>query len=283
MTPGPALHPHWEHYGRLVQIESLAFRTDLALLELEGSAVEDHQTHLAVRTPDNPTYWWGNFLLLQTAPSRNDLPEWEAVFSRAFPGARHRAYGIASAHGSRDDLAPLATAGMSVDASTVMTAAATAVREPPRPNGAATYRPLVTDADWQQQVELALAVENHVRTGDFVVAKAAAQRRTAESGAGTWWGAFVGDRLLSSMGLFRASPGLCRFQEVKTHPDARGRGLAGTLVHEVSRYGIEELGASTLVMVADPDYVAIRVYRAVGFEDTETQLQADRKPDDTGE
>ena len=32
-------------------------------------------------------------------------------------------------------------------------------------------------------------------------------------------------------------------------------------------------------MVADPDYLAIRVYRAVGFADTETQLGAQRSPD----
>ena len=80
------------------------------------------------------------------------------------------------------------------------------------------------------------------------------------------------------MGLFTASPGLARFQNVKTHPDARGRGLAGTLVHRVSRYGFDELGAQTLVMVADPEYLAIRVYRSVGFADTEHQLQAERKP-----
>lgn len=65
---------------------------------------------------------------------------------------------------------------------------------------------------------------------------------------------------------------------MQTHPDARGRGLAGTLVHAVSRYGFEELGAATLVMVADPEYLAIRVYRSVGFTDTETQLQAEWKP-----
>ena len=32
-------------------------------------------------------------------------------------------------------------------------------------------------------------------------------------------------------------------------------------------------------MVADPDYLAIRVYRSVGFDDTEVQLQAERKPE----
>jgi predicted GNAT family acetyltransferase len=72
--------------------------------------------------------------------------------------------------------------------------------------------------------------------------------------------------------------GLARFQEVLTHPDARGRGLAGTLVHHVSRFGFNELGAETPVMVADPDYLAIRIHRSVGFEDTETQLAAMAAP-----
>ena len=259
-----------------MQIESLAFRTDLALLQLAGSEVELHESHVVVRTPDNPAYWWGNFLIFPEAPSREQLSAWEQLFVRSFPQAHHRAYGVATAHGSRDDMAVLEQAGLHVDASTVMTA--TAVREPPRPNGSATYRRLTSDVDWQQQVELTLAgAEPHVER-DFVVAKTAAQRRTVETGAGTWWGAFEGGRLLSSMGLFLASPGVCRFQDVRTDPEARGRGLAGTLVHEISRCGFDELGATTLVMVADPDYIAVRVYRSVGFEDTETQLQAERPP-----
>ena len=80
------------------------------------------------------------------------------------------------------------------------------------------------------------------------------------------------------MGLVTAGPALARFQAVETHPDARGRGLAGTLVHHVSRYGFDTLGAETLVMVADPEYLAIRLYRSVGFSDSESQLQAERKP-----
>ena len=259
-----------------MQIESLAFRTDVALLQLAGSEVEPHESHVVVRTPDNPTYWWGNFLIFPEAPSSEELPAWEKLFVRTFPDARHRAYGVATAHGSRGDMAALEQAGLHVDASTVMTA--TAVHEPPRPNRSATYRRLTSDADWQQQVELTLAgAERHVER-DFVVARTAAQQRTVETGAGTWWGAFEGGRLLSSMGLFLASPGLCRFQDVRTHPEARSHGLAGTLVHEISRCGFAELGATTLVMVADPDYLAVRVYRSVGFEDTETQLQAERPP-----
>jgi predicted GNAT family acetyltransferase len=257
-------------------VDSLAFRTDLALLELAGSEVEDHGTHVAVRTPANPAYWWGNFLLLPRAPSAEELPGWESVFASTFPATGHRAYGVATAHGTREDLAGFSAAGMEVDVLTVMTT--TAVHEPPRPQRGATYRPLVDDADWEQQVALALAGEEASTGRAFVLAKAAAQRSLTRRGIGEWWGAFVGDRLLSSMGLFAASPGLARFQDVKTHPDARGQGLAGSLVHEVSRFGFDELGVETLVMVADPDYVAIRIYRSVGFEDTETQLQAQAKP-----
>jgi RimJ/RimL family protein N-acetyltransferase len=258
-----------------VDLPSLAYCTDLAMARLAGSEVEDHGDHIEVRTPDNPGYYWGNYLLLPRAPTADELPAWEETFVRTFPRCRHRAYGVATTDGTREDLAAFAADGMETIALTVMTA--TAIHEPARPNRDATYRRLVSDDDWSQQVDMWFTdEEEHDR--DFVVAKVTAERSMTEQGAGAWWGAFEGDRLLSSMGLFAASPGLARFQQVQTRPEARGRGLAGTLVHRVSRYGFEELGARTLVMVADPDYLATRIYRAVGFDGTETQLQAQRKP-----
>lgn len=261
-----------------MDVRSLAYRTDLALLEASGSQVEHHDDHVVVRTPDNPTYWWGNFVLLARPPVPDEVPRWLALTAAAHPGSVHVAFGVDGTDGTVADLAAFADAGLEVEASSVMTA--TAVHEPPRPNHEATYRPLRSDDDWEQQVTLGIAGEHEdSATGaDFVRAKAIAERAMTGRGTGEWWGAFLGDRLVASMGLFVASTGLARFQDVKTHPDARGRGLAGTLVHEVSRFGFEELGAETLVMVADPDYLAIRVYRSVGFADTETQLQAFRKP-----
>ncbi|MGC4112581.1 MAG: GNAT family N-acetyltransferase [Nocardioides sp.] len=261
-----------------MDIRSLAFRTDLAMLEHSGSVVEDRGSHLVVRTPDNPTFWWGNFLLLGTAPrDLGEAREWEAAFAGEFPGTRHLTFGVDGRDGTQDDLAPFAELGMETEWSSVMTA--DAVHEPPRPNDQASYRPLTSDDDWAQQIELDRAGEEPgTHSLAFVTARAAAERRLVDAGYGAWWGAFEDGRLLASMGLFTASPGLARFQNVKTHPDARGRGLAGTLVHRVSRYGFDELGARTLVMVADPDYLAIRIYRSVGFSDTERQLQAERRP-----
>ncbi len=264
-----------------MNIASLAFRTDLAMLEHSGSTVEDLGTHLVVRTADNPTFWWGNFLLLATAPADADeARSWLETFESEFPESRHRTFGVDGQAGTAEDLAPFAEVGMDTEWSSVMTA--TAVHEPPRPNPTATYRPLSSDDDWAQQIDLDMAGEEPgTHSLAFVTARSEAERRLVAAGYGAWWGAFEDDRLLASMGLFTASPGLARFQNVKTHPDARGRGLAGTLVHRVSRYGFDELGAHTLVMVADPEYLAIRIYRSVGFADTERQLQAERKPSDS--
>jgi GNAT superfamily N-acetyltransferase len=263
-----------------VNVTSLGYRTDLALLQLGGTRIEDQGDHLVVQSPHNPTHWWGNFLLLPGVPAPQDAQAWLDRFAAEFPDAEHAALGFDGVAGRVGDLAAFTEHGLRAEAQTVMTA--TAVHEPPRPNREATYRQLTSDDDWAQGVQLRMTCNDDglepVSYRAFVTAKTETNRQLVEAGHGGWFGAFVDGQLVAQMGLFAASPGLARFQSVETHPDFRGRGLAGTLVHRVSRYGLGELGASTLVMVADPLYLAIRVYRSVGFADTESQLQAERPP-----
>ena len=240
-----------------MEIGSLGLRTDVALLELGGSVVEHHDDHVVVRTPDNPTYWWGNFLLVGSVPEPGETARWLERFAEAF-----------------------ADAGVTVETATVMTAGA--VDEPAHPQRAAAYRALDGDEDWVQWVDLRVACrderQSEAGTREYSLRQSEAYRRLVSDGHGQWFGAFEDGSLLSSMGLFRASDGLARFQSVETHPDARRRGLAGTLVHHVSGFGLTELGAHTLVMVADPTYAAIRLYRSLGFTDSESVLQAERAP-----
>jgi RimJ/RimL family protein N-acetyltransferase len=259
-----------------MELRSLAWRTDLALLRASGSEVEDRGDHLVVRTSQNPGFYWGNFLLLDSAPGPDAVPDWLRVFEKEFPDAEHRTFGIDGADGSVDDLAPFRAVGMGVEASTVMTART--VRESPHPNEEAMIRPLASDRDWEQQVDLALTDEDLHGGRTFATRRAAAERSLVHQGRGQWFGAFLDGRLGASLGLFVAGDGLARYQGVMTHPDLRGRGLCGTLVHHAGRHGFDDLGVHTLVMVADPDYLAIRVYRSVGFAGTETQLQAARVP-----
>ena len=134
-----------------MDVHSLAFRTELALLQRSGSIVEDRGTHLVVRTPDNPTYFWGNFLLLAAPPDAVERVEhWTQVHHEEFPDAGHVSLGIDRPRALDDDAAVLREAGMRVDSVVAMTA--TAVHPPERPPRAAEVRPLAGDDDWRQQV-----------------------------------------------------------------------------------------------------------------------------------
>lgn len=265
-----------------MNITSLGYRSDLMILGLQGSTVEDRGDHLVVRSSHNPTFYWGNFLLLGDPPAAGDADRWLEIFGATFPAATHVAFGVDGTDGVVGGFGSLAGRGFSVTRDTVMTA--TSVGEPPHRHPTARCRQLSSDADWAQSVELQLA---QIDDGDgidaaayriFLAAKLRAMRSMQDAGFGAWFGAFVDGQMRSGMGLFSDGSGLARFSSVDTHRDVRGQGLAGTLVHQVSSYGFETLGATTLVMVADPGYSAIRLYRSLGFDDSETQAGLERAP-----
>jgi hypothetical protein len=263
-----------------MEVVSLGWRTDLMMLRLQGSTITDQGTCLAVRTPSNPTYWWGNFILYAQPPAAGDPGRWLAHFAAEFPEAGHLAFGVDGTHGVTGAAEELIGLGLSLEVSTVLTARA--VREPPRPNRDAEYRPLISDEDWAAAV--AVEVANREDDGDerdvaaFEALRMQSRRRLADSGHGAWFGGFLDGRLVTSLGIFTDGSGIARFQSVNTLSSARGRGLAGTTVYHAARYGLTELGADTLVIVADQDAVAARVYRSVGFADSEAQVQFERGP-----
>jgi len=259
----------------VVRITSLGFRTDVALRVMEGAEVTDRGDYLVVRTPDNPDFWWGNFLLLARLPGPGQGREWLARFAAEFPAARHVALGVDTT-GDHETPAEFAAAGLQADRATVLTA--TQLRPSARPNAEAEVRPLEGDADWRQSVDLSVRCFDGGEPGNFMERRAAARRRVTQTGAGVWLGAFENGRLLAQLGLFDVGDGYARYQHVETDPAARRRGLAGTLVGTAGRYGRDVLGTSTFVIVADPAGVAIRVYRAYGFTALQSQLSFDRPP-----
>ncbi len=256
-----------------MRITSLGFRTDVALRVAEGAVVTDRGDYLVVRTPDNPDYWWGNFLLLAAWPGPGTGDAWLARFAAEFPRARHITLGVDSA-GQGIVPAEFTAAGLAPEHLTVLTCAA--VRPPPHENATAEIRRLASDADWAQSAELSLRCYDQGEPGGYLTRRAAARRRVTERGGGAWFGAFGGGRLLAQLGLLDAGDGYARYQHVETDPAARRQGLAGTLVWQAGRYGRAELGAATLVIVADPADVAIRVYRACGFADHQAQFSFER-------
>lgn len=261
-------------------LRSLGFRTDVMLLRMQGSQIEDRGDRVVVRTPTNPDFYWGNFIVFPQPPTTAEAAVWLDEFAAEVPGAKHVAIGIDGTDGSTGDIGSLLAAGCTLELGTVMTATAATLQAPPRPHADAVCRPLADDADWEQAVAL-WAANNDSQEATayqaFARTRLTSYREIQSRGQGTWFGAFVDGLLLSSLGIF-AEDGVGRYQHVDTHPDHRGQGLAGTLVHRAGQHALDEMGVSTLVMVADPAYLAVRVYRSVGFRDQETQVQLQRSP-----
>src|SRR6516164_3708229 len=113
-------------------IASLGYRTDLMLLGLQGSVIEQRAGYQVIRTPANPTFHWGNFVLLDGPPAPGTVSSWMGTFAREVPGAERVAIGVDGTCGDAGDEAELAAAGLETDYGTVLTAAATT--PPPRPN-----------------------------------------------------------------------------------------------------------------------------------------------------
>ena len=255
------------HTGEM-DITSVGYRTDLAVRATEGSQVIDCGDHILVRTEQNPAYWWGNFILLGQAPSAEQASAWLARFTEVYPEARHVAFGIDVTDANLVNPEAFAVAGLRCEQDVVLLASS--LHAPPRPNATARLRPLTGDADWRQAAELrhacsAADAAGEVQDQDFDDRRAAARRLLVDTGRATWFGAFIGERLVAQLGMVPAGDRLMRFADVETHPSFRRQGLAGTLVWHAGRHGLEQIADATLVIVADPDYPAIGIYESVGF------------------
>lgn len=277
LNPGPGCGPG---YARGAEVTSLGYRTDLMIRALEGSQVVHHPGYVTVRSPANPAFWWGNFVLLSGAAMREGPEPGLALMRSEFPAAAYVALGIDVTSAAAAGLDAFAAAGLDVQPDTVLTAGA--LREPPHPNRAAVLRELDGDDDWRQSAQLR-AVCDAEEGGPppvpaFIAAREATRRALTGTGHGAWFGAFLDGQLASQLGVFSDGRGVARYQEVATHPGARRQGLAATLLCHAAQYATSQLAATTLVIVADPAEPAIGVYRGVGFADRETEVSVSRAP-----
>jgi GNAT superfamily N-acetyltransferase len=252
----------------------LGWHTDLAVLRLEGSDVDDRSDHLVVRTPANPLYWWGNFVMVTDPAVVDDAERWLGVFEGEFPGADHRAIGLAAEPGNPDAWRAL---DLQIEHDDVL-ATDTCPDPTPVPDGY-LVRQISDASEWEQSTGLRIeefaaddpreAEHERHRTGS----------RIAVSGQGrvAWFGAFHGNRLAGELGIVDCGEGVARYQAVVTAADHRRRGLAGHLLGVAAAWA-RDRGARTWVIVADDGSDAGRLYRAHGFTPATRGTRAQRKP-----
>lgn len=268
------------------EVRSLGYRTDLGFFHHAGQ-FGVRSDHLIVRSPACPDYYWGNFLLFETAPGPDDFHRWSGLFHEAFrdqPGVRHVAFGWDSPDGERGEIESFLAAGFHVEESIVLTAEQ--VQPPPRPNRDVTIRRLVFTSDWQASVQNRLL---HASAGAESEAYRRFERgqmeqnRMVMQAAGAWFGAYLGGQLVADLGIYGVE-GLVRFRSVVTHPHFRGLGIGGTLVHAAALHALETWNSERVVIVTEEGSQAERLYRSIGFGPAERQIGVWRAPHaDVGE
>ncbi len=264
-------------------LTNLGYLTDIATL---GAAAEIQRRpdHLTVRCRSMPTFYWGNFLLLPTAPPPAAIERWLAVFAETFaddPQVGHVAIGWQDHAGDAATVAGFAERGFETEDCVVMTLSAPPSARP-LPPGLRIDR-VAGDADWQATVELAVVSRDRRHTAEayaaYVEGLVAERRREADAGRLHWYLARIDGRVVGDMGLYvvdEAPAGLpadgvdvtlpvARFQAVKTHPDFRGRGVCSALLSRVCRDGLGPLGLAQLVILVDEKGPAWRLYQRHGF------------------
>jgi GNAT superfamily N-acetyltransferase len=262
-------------------VKSLGYRTDLIFPAFDGEII-DRGDYIVIRSPANPTFYWGNFLLFSQPPQEGDFKKWCDLFAReigAPPDFEHQVFGWDSPEAEEGITQPFLQAGFRRIRSVVMTSPE--LQSPARPSDLVSIRALKTESDWEKAVENQVVCrepefgESEYRT--FRSRQMNRYRKMAESGLGDWFGAFIDQRLVADLGIFHKG-GLGRFQSVQTHPDFRRRGIAGTLIARAGRQAMVAYGLHTLVIVTDPDSGPERLYASLGFRQTEEQVGLERWP-----
>jgi hypothetical protein len=256
------------------QVKSLGYRTDFIFNRLDGS-LRDREEYLVATTESNPHYFWGNLLFFKEPPKLGDLARWKEIFRSelSYPQRYHMTFAWDSPTAEPGDCSEFIADGFELETSIVLTARA--VQKPRKYNGRVTVREL----DLLSELAACVDVQVACATGElsqkswreFYTTSMKGYRRLIEAGHGKWFGAFLDNKLVGSLGIFKDGT-LGRFQVVSTHPEFQRQGVCSTLVYQVSKYALKDRSLSTLVMVADEDYHAAQIYESVGFKPTEKKI-----------
>ncbi len=253
-------------------IRSLGRRTDLIFAKFSGSVI-DNCSYTLIQTPSNPGYHWGNYIVFDHAPQNGSLKKWTELFNKEFgyySEPHHYVFTWDTGADNKGDHQEFLDANFELDSATVLTSMK--LNPPPHINDHVQVRRISSDKDWAEVIQLQTLCADPKFMNDyyeqFKQRQMASYRKMSEAGMGSWFGAFMDGKLVGDLGIFYEG-NVGRYQNVGTHPDHRRQGICGTLVYQTGLLAFEEFGVDHLVMEADIDYHAARIYESVGFKRNE--------------
>jgi GNAT superfamily N-acetyltransferase len=260
-------------------IRSLVMATDVDVLP-PSSTLEDRGEYVVVRSPSNPSHYWGNFIAWRRPPRPGDGARWESVYLEEFGHereSRHVTFSWDTPTGEVGaGVEEFREQGYALEEEVGLIAGPHELVEHPRANREVEVRQLALDGDeelWEAAVEVQVASREDGHEEEFhrayVRARMRDRRALFAQGRGGWFLAITPDgEVAASCGVI-VTDGRARFQAVDTVEVFRRRGIATRIVHDAARAAIDRYGARQLVICADADYHALPLYESLGFVERE--------------
>jgi ribosomal protein S18 acetylase RimI-like enzyme len=262
---------------------SLAWETHLDVLPVSAE-IERRDGYTVVRSPSNPTHYFGNLLLFDDPPRAGDGARWQELFALEL-GHDTRIHHCTLVWDRVDGELGSARSeflerGYDLDDNIGLVADRGQLRPHPRENRQVeivTLDPRGDERLWEGVLEL--QTENRDARHAESTYRAYSRRRLDDlrehfrAGRGAWYAAVQPDtgEVVASCGVV-VTDGRGRFQAVDTALAHRRRGIASRLVVDAGRRAESQGGAEQLVIVADTGYHALGLYESLGFERREHTL-----------
>ena len=245
------------------------WETDLAILKHTGSSLEEFDDFVVIRSPQNPDYHWGNFILVTNRDVVDNAELWLRTFEAHFPDAKWLAIGLPEYPKSPQHWV---SSGAEIERMEVLNAHV----RPAKPDIATGYTSrLLSGDDWD--LLLTREISENLKSGEhdeesferFITKSIESYRELSEKGLAAWFGAFHESQLVADLGIVVCGD-TARYQSVQTDDRHRRQGLASHLLGQAADWAGSK-GCKSWVIVTESTNDAGRVYRRAGFEpDLET-------------
>jgi RimJ/RimL family protein N-acetyltransferase len=253
-----------------MKLRSKSYQTDLIFNDYDGELL-DRGDYLVFKTPQSPNYFWGNFLIFSEAPQKGDFLKWQNIFNKEFTDPRiyHSTFAWDSPEGVLGDCSEFLENDYKLEKGVLLTT--NKIVLPPKFNSQVSIKEIQSEAEWKKVVDIQISTGmdalSREQLQNFYNSQAARYRGMIKHSMGIWFGAYLDNRLVGSLGIFSKGE-LGRFQLVSTDPQFQRQGVCRSLVYLTAKFALDHMGVKTLAMVADEEYHAAKIYESVGFVPT---------------
>ena len=261
-----------------MKIESLGLKTDIMISSLECEMhYEEHYAYM--KTPKRGDYYWGNFLITQAQiNSQAELDALISVYKRHFDThGKFITIAFDNPMGDVGRLSIFKNNDFDIYTNLVMQLNKEDSKAKDDLNENFTFKVIKTK-DYIMDL-VAVHHDPDWRYGpgqdEFLTGKFEALIKLEENGMGQRYVLMDEDKIIADLGIYHQNR-LARFNDVVTHKDYRNQGLCYTLVNKACEYIFNNSDVEILVMQADENYFAHKIYRKVGFEETEKLISIEK-------